>query len=225
MTKQTTTMAGAVAVIAIIAAAVLLGILPQVQAAATSRSGRTETEQGNELLKVKAIQLAEQSEDLEGLEVEVDELRSQIPDTADLASVTRVIVNALDWPGSEGAVTLLSIRPQVPPIEFVPRVQLAPGIGELDAIQPPPDAPGEEVAGASFQEVPLTITATAGTVADAFKFVDRLNMGPRLLAVARVEIASSETSSSELAGQQNPVTITVDGSAFLVPSAAAVTAQ
>ena len=221
MTKQTTTMAGAVAVIAIIAAAVLLGILPQVQAAATSRSGRTETEQSNELLKVQAIQLAEQAEDLEGLEAELDELRSQIPDTADLASVTRVIVNALEGRDGSNSTTLVSITPRVPPIAFEPRPQLTPEVVEPEVPQYADPRSSEEVPAGTFQEIPLTITATAGTVADAFLFIDKLNAGPRLLAVHHVQISRESNGSDPDAPES--VSIAVAAAAYLQPSAQGAT--
>ncbi len=215
MNKQTTTLAGTVAIIAIIAATVLLGVLPQMRAASAAEATEAELAQTNTLLGVQRAALAKQSKDPEGLEKDLGQLREQIPSTADLASATRVIVNALEAPDGSAGATLVSITPQVPPVAFTPREQLTRDVGEPQ----PPETYGnlttEAPPAGSFQEIPLTITATAVDVTAAFRFVDLLNDGPRLLAVHHVQIVRNESVSKG----ENPVSVVVAGAAYMQPDA------
>ncbi|MGN0065583.1 MAG: hypothetical protein ACI379_15195 [Nocardioides sp.] len=220
MNKQTTTLAGVAAIVVIIAAAVLLGVLPQQRAASQARTDEAGLTQTNSLLNVQLASLAQQSKDRDGLDAELDELRSQIPGTADLASVTRVIVNALASPDGSAGATLVSITPQVPPVAFTPREQLTRDVGEPEVPQTLVAETTEPLPAGTFQEIPLTITATAVDVPAAFLFVDRLNTGPRLLAVHHVQIVREE-SGSDSAGT---VKVVVVGAAYLQPGAQPATA-
>lgn len=222
MNKQTTTLAGVAAVVAIVAATLMLGVLPQWRAASEAKTSQSELTQTNSLLTVQLASLAQQSKDREGLDKELALLRSQVPATADLASVTRVIVNALQAPDGTQGATLVSITPQVPPVAFVPREQLTLEVGEppVPQLAPPGLTDAEPVTG--FQEIPLTITATAVDMRAAFRFVDLLNDGPRLLAVHHVQISQDTSVSGTPAGQ--PVTISVAGAAYLKPAVGAAPA-
>lgn len=218
MTRQTTTLAGVGAIVAILAAVVMLGVLPQNQAAAAARTNKSDLAQTNTLLNIQLAALAQQSQDLAGLEKDLDRLREEIPASADLAGVTRVIVNSLTADDGTTTATLVSITPQVPAVAFVPREQLTAEVGEP---QVAPSAVATEAPPAgSFQEIPLTITATAADIRSAFLFIDLLNDGPRLLAVHNVQITRNDTGSGTTAGdQQDPVTISVVGAAYVQPGA------
>ena len=215
MTKQTTTLAGGAAMVAIIAAAVMLGVIPQQRAASAAEASEAELVQTNSLLGVQRASLAKYAKDPAGLDKELTHLREQIPATADLASATRVIVNALEAPDGSAGATLVSITPQVPPVAFTPREQLTTEVGEPDPPANAPSGDAEPPPAGSFQEIPLTITATAVDMAAAFRFVDLLNDGPRLLAVHHVQIVSDDASSDAT----NPVTVMVSGAAYVQPSA------
>lgn len=225
MNRQNTIVAGVAAIAVLIVAGLMLAILPQHRAAADARTAKAEIEQSNSLLSAQLAALVKQKRDLDGLNSELGKLRKQIPASADLAGVTRVIVEALKGPGNAD-VTLESITPQVPAIAFTQREQLTPTIGAPEAVAPAPsggveaEAPPE----GTFQEIPLAITATAPDVRAAFRFVDRLNNGPRMLGVHHVDIASNATASG---GDEkaNSVTVSVIGAAFLQPRAQDLTGR
>ena len=223
MNRQNTIVAGVAAIAAIVIAGLMLGVLPQQRAAAEARDEKTQIEQNNQLLTTQLASLRKQKEDLSGLKGDLADLRRQIPASADLASVTRVIVNALASPGRGKGSTLVSITPQVPPIPFVAREQLTPEIGLPEAVPVAPKgsaSTGEDKAtpAGTFQQIPLGITATSPDVRAAFQFVDWLNNGPRLLAVHHVQIATNGDAGGE--SGEDPVTVTVIGAAFLQPTAA-----
>lgn len=219
MNRQNTMLTGVLAIVVILGLGLVLGVLPQNRAAADARSTTSQVDQTNQQLTAQLASLREQKEDLSGLKRDLGELREQIPTSADLASVTRVIVKALESPGRAKGSTLVSITPQVPPIPFVPREQLTADIGLPEVVPPAPSGgaeTGKKVPEGAFQQIPLTITATSPDVRAAFRFVDWLNNGPRLLAVHHVEITTSDATGSDAGG--DPVTVSVMGAAYLQPS-------
>lgn len=222
MTRQNIMLAGVAAIVAIIAGGLMLGVLPQHRAAVEADAKKAELTQSNTLLTVRLAALSKQKSDMDTLTKKIDVLRSQIPATADLASVTRVIVKALQGPGGSDDVTLVSITPQVPPVPFTPKEQLTPDIGvaEVPTLAPPASGVPTPVPAGTFQEIPLMITATAPNMRAAFRFVDLLNNGPRLLAVHHVDIATGEATPATDGGKpSNAITISVVGAAYLKPRA------
>jgi type II secretory pathway pseudopilin PulG len=215
VTKRTTTLAGVAAVIAIIVATVLLGVLPQIRAASEAKAAEAELAQTNAILATQLGSLDQQSNAIGDLEHEIELLRSQIPGTPDLAGVTRVIVSALTAPDGSTSATLSSITPQVPAVAFIPHEQLSRTVGEPE-VPAPPVVAEEAPAATAFQEIPLNITATAPDMEAAFRFVDLLNDGPRLLAVHHVQLVRTE---GRVEGAAPEVTIAVVGAAYVQPSA------
>lgn len=221
MNRQNTILAGVLAIVVILGAGVFFGVLPQNRAADEAKTAESKLVQTNNLLNIQLASLRKQKDDMAGLDRQLADLRQQIPATANLAGVTRVIVNALrPLHGNKGA-TLVSITPQVPPIEFTPREQLTADIGTPEAVEPAPSGGvvAEPLPPGTFQQVPLAIEATAPDVRSAFQFVDLLNAGPRLLAIHHVDIQTSQN-----AQDADPITISVIGAAFLQPKADATTA-
>lgn len=221
MNRQNTVVAGIGAIALIIVLGVLFGIMPQREAAQAAKDSETELAQTNSLLNIQLAALRKQKADMSELNAQLSLLRQQIPATANLATVTRVIVRALEpTSGSKGA-TLVAITPQVPPIAFTQREQLSADISTPEAVQPAPSggASGTPLPAGTFQVVPLAIQATAPDVMSAFRFVDLLNSGPRMLGVHNVTITSAETGGGSSDGNTDPVTISVIGAAYLQPSA------
>lgn len=218
MSRQNTIVAGVAAIVVIVVAGLMFGVLPQHRAAGEARDAEAELKQTNSLLTVQLASLRQQKKELPALESELASLRQQVPASPNLASVTRVIVKALQGAGGRSVATLTAITPQVPPIPFTAREQLTPDIGTPEAIAPAPPASGPTEADPAtppgFQAIPLSIGATSPDVESAFQFVERLNSGPRLLAVHHVTISSAEG-----AADGDAVTISVIGAAFVQPRA------
>ena len=74
MNRQNTMLVGVLAIIVILGAGLMLGVLPQNRAAADARSAKTEVEQSNELLTLQLASLRKQKEDLSGLKEELGDL-------------------------------------------------------------------------------------------------------------------------------------------------------
>jgi type II secretory pathway pseudopilin PulG len=220
--RQNTIIAGVLAIVVILGAGVMFGVMPQRQAANDAKDQEAELAQTNSLLNLQLVSLRKQKEDMSELNRELAKLRRQIPATADLASVTRVIVKALRTPAQERGATLVSITPQVPPVAFVPGEQLTPDIAvpTAPAIAPPASGEPTPLEPGTFQMIPLQIEATAPTVRDAFIFVDLLNAGPRLLGVHYVSVQEGAEASGGAEGA-DPVRISVVAAAYLQPTAKA----
>jgi hypothetical protein len=209
MTKQTATLIGAVAIAAIVLLGFMFGIVPLRNAAAADVETKESYATSNRVLQARVTRLEKEEQHKGELEAQVTLLAQQIPSTADLASATRVIVAAL---GPNTKIT--SATPTIPPVPFVAQPQLDSTIVELSMPQgpkaqtPSPDGGAGEPALQGLNEVPLLITADASSVDAAFRFLDNLNNGPRLLAIRSTSVKSKSGTD---------VSVTVQAVAFLHP--------
>ncbi|MDQ7878089.1 hypothetical protein Q9R08_08905 [Microbacterium sp. QXD-8] len=197
MPKQLVTAIGLIVSLGVIALGVFLVAMP-LYFQAVGVDGQTATVTNtNAIYQAQVDHLTEEEENLERINAEVAELRSQIPATAQLDDVFEVVGRAAEASGV--SLTSVTAGEQV---LFTTRIGVIDGDTAAVAPAPTPEptpaategatdtitgTTTEAAAGAGIadaagrQQVDFVITASATDMAQATAFLDALRAGPRLL--------------------------------------------
>ncbi|MDY0910037.1 hypothetical protein [Microbacterium sp. CFBP9034] len=197
MPKQFVTAIGLVLALGVVALGVFLVALPLYFAAVGVDTQTATVANSNAIYQTQVDNLREQEENLDTINADVDELRSQIPATGQLDDVFEVVAQA----SATAGVSLTSVTAGE---QVVFTVRTAPTDGDVVTPVPVPEpAPTEgadgsdaatdtatttdaagaapETATTGRQQVDFVINATAADMAQATAFLDELRRGPRLL--------------------------------------------
>ncbi|GAA2883390.1 hypothetical protein [Microbacterium esteraromaticum] len=214
MTKQLITLIGALVAAAVLAAAVLVGVVPLVGGVFTAAGQRQQVETTNAGYEAQIADLTAQNERLDEIESGVEQLRAQIPDGELLNQVFDRISRAGTSAGveitgvSRGDLAPYAARTgttggaDAPGAPAEPAEQTETGTPIDDAAEVADDAAaaatpeGAAAEGTdaatpaatepSRQQVELTIRASATDISSAFAFLDGLRAGPRGIAIDSV---------------------------------------
>lgn len=234
LNNRITVVLAAVVAIALGAGAWLLGVSPQLDAAAASERQVADAKAQAAELQAQVVQLAADKAKMPRYAAELDLLKKSVPATANTAALLR----ALGEMASSTGVTLTTFDPgdvmAYKPPGTDTSTAVPPQSGSATSASPTPDAsptssaspsstvgPGEytdaSVTAANFELIPLTIGVT-GSPEAVLSFLDALRDGDRLVAVTGVTEATNEKTSGK--------DLIVTGSAFAYtgPPAAATTA-
>lgn len=191
--KQFINLLGAVLIVAILVAGVLLGALPLYSAAQETDASTRTIQQTNSVYETQVAQLTEAEADIVRLDGSVAALRSEIAGIPQLDDVFEIVIAAAE----ETTTTIQSVSATAP-VPFAPRAPLdadglvvtAPPVTETPATSDasaqntdaPTDVPSAAPEDSPQLQIPITITMTVADAAQATAFVDALGRGPRLIA-------------------------------------------
>ncbi|MGW9586355.1 hypothetical protein [Microbacterium sp. NPDC055455] len=192
MPKQIVTALGLIVSLGVIALGVFLVALPLYFQAIGVDAQTSTVAATNAQYQAQVSQLTEQQQNLDEINASVAELRSQIPDEAQLDDVFEVVARAVETTGavmsSVTAGEQVAFAARTLPPELGTSAAAEPAPQPTPAATPPPadesanPAPAPAaVAPAGRQQVDFVITVTAADMAQATAFVDALRAGPRLL--------------------------------------------
>lgn len=224
--RQIINLIGALVVIAVLAAGVLVGVVPLYMESARIASDADRAVSDNSVFQAQLDSLTQQSRQFDELKDDVDALRAQIPSTPTLDDVFAIIADA----AAESNVTVLSIQtgdpiawtPQTAPLdtesmdalaaeaaaEPAPASEDASASTETDATGGSADAAtaesGDAAASADTeveaagpqQSVAFSITVASGRPVDMFQFIDELGSGPRLLSIVHTSMEGAREDST-----------------------------
>jgi Tfp pilus assembly protein PilO len=168
---------GLVVILVILGLGVLVGVKPQLDAAAALEADRANVEVVNAQHDATLRSLKEQFVRVDEIRSEVAVLRDAVPAQADLDSFTGELA-ALQ---SQYGVVIGSYTPGDPAM-FVPAVELA------EAVPP-------SVNGTNFVTIPISLSVTGEREA-TLAFVDALQKGSRLVHVSNLSVAASAEGST-----------------------------
>lgn len=222
MTKQLITLIGALLTAAVVAAGVLVGVLPLIGGVLSADAQRQEVTATNTGYETQIASLTEQSKRLAEIESAVAQLRSQIPGGEMLNQVFERISRAGTTAGvdviavdraeaavyaartgtGEDAPAPAATEPPAEPAQADTPVDQAEGVAaDADAAAADTAAGGAAPADAAEpatptvaprQQVELSIRAIAPDIDSAFAFLDGLRAGPRAIAIDSVTTTRSE---------------------------------
>lgn len=190
---------------------VIAGLLPQLSAAATTRTLADTTALTVETQRAQLATLQQADEDAAALRSELEELEIAIPVTTDWPVFLRELAAIQSQSGatlSEFSVgqAILPTPATEDPAAADPAVEAAPDAAVADASASDPAA-GAAVSATGLVEIPITITVT-GTPDQVAQFFRSLQTGERLVFAQSVDIDSTgETTTG-----------TFLGSVFVVPN-------
>lgn len=196
---------GAAACVALIVVGGLFVAKPQFGAASDYAADKTEAAGGRQAQDLKLASLKAQKPKLAELQAEYEEAKAGIPESDDIASIGKLIVEKLP----EGVVlTSFSYQPMSPFVIPVPPV--------ATLVVPP--APPAEVAPATgptsgppvLQQIPLTIKVEGVDKDTVAEYVDALSTGPRLLYVYLIQsnpLVGLDTDTAAVSADYNETTI------------------
>lgn len=181
LNRQAISLLGGLVVVIILIAGMMLGVLPLFSDASDVREQVRQVESQNDQYRARIAELSAQQENLPQLQATAAERVAQIPESASMDGVIRVAAAAAG-PG----IVLTKIEPGAaekfePPTEPVDLEAALTG-GRSGPGGGPPVEAGQP------QQIPVTLEATAGSMADAVDFVNALRDGPRLLRIENVQI-------------------------------------
>ncbi|MEV7632544.1 hypothetical protein AB0N64_09060 [Microbacterium sp. NPDC089318] len=219
MTKQLITLIGALLTVAVLAVAVLLGVLPLMGGVASADAQRQDVIATNTGYETQIASLTEQSKRIDEIERAVAQLRSQIPGDELLNQVFERISRS----GTTAGVDVVAVD-RAEATVYAARTGTGEDTPEPAATEPSAepaqtDTPvdqAEDVAAATDdpaadttaggatptepaapavaprQQVELSIRALAPDIDSAFAFLDGLRAGPRAIAIDSVTTTRSE---------------------------------
>ncbi|MFK4835076.1 type 4a pilus biogenesis protein PilO [Microbacterium sp. ZW T2_14] len=199
MPKQLVTALGLIVSLGVIALGVFLVAMPLYFQAVGVDAQTATVANTNAIYQAQVDHLTEEQENLDQINADVAELRSQLPATGQLDDVFEVVAQAAEASGV--SLTAVTAGEQV---AFVPRTGVTDGDAAAVAPAPAPTpeategatdtttgtttdaaaagpAVGDAAAAAGRQQVDFVISATAGDMAQVTAFLDALRSGPRLL--------------------------------------------
>lgn len=196
----------------------LLGISPQLNAVGTARAERVAAVAQNAVYELQLEALKNDFEDIDGVQRELDELRTSVPTGAQLpdflAEVTALAadnglglsaMNVADAELYEPLAAVVPVDPAAGPSATdatdaaatdpdAAAVPVAPAAPAVATAVPPVTNP--LVTAANFVSVPVTITLTGG-YDQVLEFLDGLRTGERLVNVSAVTTAPVEGGTPE----------------------------
>jgi hypothetical protein len=195
MPKQLVTAIGLIVSLGVIALGVFLVALPLYFQAVGVDTQTATVANTNAIYQAQVDNLTAEAQNLDQINADVADLRSQIPATGQLDDVFEVIARASEASGV--SLTAITAGAQVP---FTARTGATDGGAAAVAPAPAPTpsategvtdpaagtttdavAPVDAVVTAGRQQVDFVISATAADMAQATAFLDALRAGPRLL--------------------------------------------
>jgi hypothetical protein len=194
MPKQLVTAIGLIVSLGVIALGVFLVALPLYLQAVGVDAQTATVANTNAIYQAQVDNLTAEAENLDQINADVADLRSQIPATGQLDDVFEVVAQASEASGV--SLTAITAGEQVP---FMPRTGATDGDAAAVAPAPAPTPSATEGAtdpttgtttdaatpvdavAAGRQQVDFVISATAVDMAQATAFLDALRAGPRLL--------------------------------------------
>ena len=154
----------------------LIGVAPQLGAAATAASELTQVQALNAGHQRTLEELEQQYEHIDDLKAQVDDLRKEMPVEVDEAALLEEI-GAL---AAANGVVVSNVTFDIP-------VVYAPG----DSVDPEVVAASASVSNGNFFVVPMQMRVT-GPNAGAFAFLKQLQNGTRLVLVSDLTVAGAE---------------------------------
>jgi len=216
--------------VAVLALGFLLGVQPQLAAAAEARSQQESVDAQNEALRATTQQLRSESERLPDLRTELAAAAASVPADPAMPTLLRQLDEMAAGAGVtvSGFTTADAVSYEVPASAAAPAADAsastegtAPAEGEAapEATTPaepaaPPLATDPLVTAATFSTIAVTVDVQ-GEYAQALEFVDRLQKGDRLFLVT--SITSSEPEEGEAAAEGQ--TWTVGGLVYVMQDA------
>jgi hypothetical protein len=228
--KQFINLIGAILVIAVIVAGILLLAVPLfVNASQTGESSQS-VAASNAAYAVRVATLEAESERIDEIESDLAELRAEIPATSDLDDVFEIVATAAQqagvtvvsatastsepWTARTAAVsTDVAVAPAAPVDEQAPADDTTDAV--VSGTEASETAGGAASTDSGRVQVPFTIIVDAADPDAAARFIDALAQGPRLIAVVQ----------SSLVDDAESPRLTVNALTFVRPGAASAAGE
>lgn len=194
LSKNAINGAGVGATVLILAVGGMFIAKPQFNAATEFKKQEQSVADSRNTQEIKLAALKSQEKNLPELQRSMQAAKVQIPDTEDIGSIGRVVVEALDadvklmtfshqpmvaWEPLLPPVVMLEEAP--PPFEPA-EITIAPGASPVEEPTGPPVLHG----------VPMTIVLQSKSTDAITAYADRLSQGDRLILVAQMQVTGSE---------------------------------
>jgi Tfp pilus assembly protein PilO len=214
----------AVLSIGILALGWILGVAPQLEAAALARADRVSVEAQNEVHRARIVELQAQFARIDETRAELAALQLQIPEGSDLPG----FVDELTAIATAHNVKVTKYAAEEPLSPLAVQAAIAPPVAEPAPTEPAP-APDDAASAASSTNITTTVAATttenlfaipvslslSGTDLDVCAMLADLEAGPRLFFVTSAKIVA-QTGEGTGAGSEQGVS-EVRGFVYVVP--------
>lgn len=222
VSRRVINLAGALLVLVVFAAGVMLFAVPAYLQAGEIDGQRRAIETSNAQLSAEITALQKQQAQLPEIEQQLDKLREQIPSIPQLDDISALVVTSAAT--AQASVSRLDFGE---PVAFEPNSQqVAAPLGSPSSPQATAAPEGNAAAGQSSSDTsgsqansstdttqsdklqyPVTIEVTADNADKLVSFLDELRKGPRLLHINNVSLTGPV--------DDNPAKVTVTGQTYL----------